>query len=585
MASFIKIENLKFAYLDEEREPVNVLSDISLDIKRGEFISLLGHNGCGKSTLAKCLNALIKPSSGKVFVSGIDTLDESRVYDIRSKVGLVLQNPENQIVAGVVEDDVAFGPENLGIESSEIRKRVDDALKAVGMYEYRKMSPYKLSGGQKQRVAIAGIIAMKPECIVLDEPTSMLDPVGREEVLTTVKKLNKDFGITVIFITHFMDEAILADKVLVMSNGKIVLGGSPREVFANVDLLKKVSLAVPQPTQLVNSLCACGLDLPRSVLTGNECINVLKSFLNGKSKKVVRSKAVEFKCENEKLPSVKLKLEDVSFYYGKGTQFECKAIDCVNAEFYSGEFVSVIGHTGSGKTTLIQMFNGLIKPCSGKVYLDGEDINLSLKKNKETKFKVGLVFQYPEYQLFEETVSKDIAFGPTNMGLEESEIKRRVLMAAEFVGLDFKLLSKSPFELSGGEQRKAAIAGIIAMDPDVLILDEPTAGLDPLGKKVLLENIRKYHKIRKNTIIMVSHSMEDVAELSDRVLVMNNGKIEMFDSPKKVFSKVRRMEQLGLSVPKITKIMYSLRNCGACVDDEILTVNEAVNQIKNILID
>lgn len=584
MTSFIKIQNLNFKYLGEKRESINVLSNISLDIKRGEFISLLGHNGCGKSTFAKCLNALVKPSSGKVFVSEIDTLDENRVYDIRSKVGLVLQNPENQIVAGVVEDDVAFGPENLGIEPSKIRNRVDEALKAVGMYEYRKMSPYKLSGGQKQRVAIAGIIAMEPECIVLDEPTSMLDPVGREEVLTTVKKLNKDFGITVIFITHFMDEAILADRVLVMSNGKIALSGSPRDVFANVDLLKKVSLDVPQPTQFVSSLRECGFDLPKSVLTETECVNVLKSFLNGKNKKINRKNTATFKSESEKLSNVKLKLENVSFYYGKGTQFECKAIDCVSAEFYNGEFVSMIGHTGSGKTTLIQMFNGLIKPYSGKVYLDGEDINFSLKKNKETKFKVGIVFQYPEYQLFEETVSKDIAFGPTNMGLGSTEIKRRVLMAAQFVGLDFKLLNKSPFELSGGEKRKAAIAGIIAMDPDVLILDEPTAGLDPLGKKALLENIRKYHRTRKNTIIMVSHNMEDVAELSDRVLVMNKGKVEMFDSPKKIFSNVERMDQLGLSVPQITKIMYGLKNYGLCVDDEILTVDEAVNQIKNILI-
>lgn len=581
MTSFIKIQDLTFSYIQEDGKSTDVLRQIDLEIKQGEFVSLLGHNGCGKSTLAKCFNALILPSKGKVFINGIDTSDEDKVYDIRKKVGLVLQNPENQIVAGVVEDDVAFGPENLGLAPEKIRQRVDQSLKDVGMYEYRKSSPHRLSGGQKQRVAIAGILAMQPECIVLDEPTSMLDPLGRKEVLDVLQKLNREYGITVVLITHFMEEAVLSDRVLVMARGKIVMDKSPRQLFSNVSLLKDVYLDVPAPTQLINSLCEYGLDLSGPVLDVHECIDVLKSYigLRGKTSDVCNN-INEFSKKETR--SIKLKLENVSFCYGEGTSFEHKALENINVNFCNGDFISIIGHTGSGKTTLIQLLNGLIKPSKGKVYLDGEDIN-GTKKNRNINFKVGLVFQYPEYQLFEETVLKDIAFGPGNMNLNEEEIRRRVLMAIEFVGLNPELLSKSPFELSGGEKRKAAIAGIIAMDPDVLILDEPTAGLDPFWKKNLLENIKRYHKIRKNTIIMISHNMEDVAETSDKVLVMDDGKVKLFSDTKEIFSKVDYLEKLGIGVPQITKIMYELKNSGFNVDGSTLNLEDAVKQIRRLV--
>lgn len=581
MTSFIKIQNLTFRYVQEDGKSTDILKQIDLDIKQGEFVSLLGHNGCGKSTLAKCFNALILPSSGKVLIDGIDTLIEDKLYDIRKKVGLVLQNPDNQIVAGVVEDDVAFGPENLGLDPEEIRRRVEQSLKDVGMYEYSKISPHRLSGGQKQRVAIAGILAMKPECIVLDEPTSMLDPLGRKEVLDVIKKLNREYGITVILITHFMEEAVWSDRVLVMHQGKIVMDDKPRNLFANVSLLRKAYLDVPAPTQLINSLCEYGLDLPGPVLNVCECIDVLRSYigLHGKNTDVCNNING---CSQKETQKIKLKLENVSFCYGEGTSFEHKALENINVNFCDGDFISIVGHTGSGKTTLIQLLNGLIKPSMGKVYLDGEDIN-SMKKDRRIHFKVGLVFQYPEYQLFEETVLKDIAFGPGNMNLNEKEIRQRVLMATEFVGLNPELLSKSPFELSGGEKRKAAIAGIIAMDPDVLILDEPTAGLDPFWKKNLLENIKRYHEIRKNTIIMVSHNMEDVAETSDKVLVMSNGRVELFSDTKEIFSKTDYMEKLGIGVPPITKIMYELKKSGFNVDGATLNVEDAVTQIRRLL--
>ena len=280
---YISVQNVTFQYESQgDAETVSkkqVLKEISFDIKKGEFVAILGHNGSGKSTIAKHLNAMLLPSSGKVFIDGMDTADEKHTYDIRRKVGLVLQNPDNQLVASIVEEDVAFGPENLGIPSDEIRERVDEALTAVDMYEYRLHAPHKLSGGQKQRIAIAGIIAMKPDCIVLDEPTAMLDPKGRQEVMDTIIKLNRENGITIVMITHYMEEAVLADKVYVIDNGKMLTSGVPREVFSQVELLKKHRLDVPQATELCYKLRACGVEIPELPLTEEECTSMLKEVL------------------------------------------------------------------------------------------------------------------------------------------------------------------------------------------------------------------------------------------------------------------------------------------------------------------
>lgn len=277
---YIRAQDVTFSYEEMETQTQReVLHGISLTIHRGEFIALLGHNGSGKSTMAKLFNAMLLPAEGKVFVDGMDTVDESVLYEIRRRVGLVLQNPDNQLVASIVEEDVAFGPENLGVPPAEIRRRVDDALKAVEMYDFRLNAPYKLSGGQKQRIAIAGIIAMQPDCIVLDEPTAMLDPRGRREVMNTIRRLNREKGITIVLITHYMDEAVQTDRVVVMDSGEILTDGTPREVFAQVELLKQHQLDVPQSTELIYRLKAGGFPLPECVLNPGECVAALEQLL------------------------------------------------------------------------------------------------------------------------------------------------------------------------------------------------------------------------------------------------------------------------------------------------------------------
>lgn len=277
--NFISLKDVYFSYSEEDQPKKYAVNGVSLEIQRGEFVAIIGHNGCGKSTIAKHLNAMLLPDSGKVYVDGDDTTDESKTFDVREKVGLVLQNPDNQLVASIVEEDVAFGPENLGVAPDEIRVRVDNALKAVGMYEYRKHAPYKLSGGQKQRVAIAGILAILPRCIVLDEPTAMLDPNGREEVLSTLIKLNREKNMTVVLITHYMDEAVLADRVVVMDSGKILTQGTPDEVFSQVELLKKHRLDVPQSAELAYRLKGCGVKIDNIPLNNDGCIKMLEEVL------------------------------------------------------------------------------------------------------------------------------------------------------------------------------------------------------------------------------------------------------------------------------------------------------------------
>ncbi len=278
-----------------------------------------------------------------------------------------------------------------------------------------------------------------------------------------------------------------------------------------------------------------------------------------------------------------LELKNLSYVYGTGTPFEKTAVNNLSLSIEKGEFIGIMGHTGSGKSTLVQMLNGLMKPTSGQVLLDGEDIWANPKDIRKIRFKVGMVFQYPEYQLFEETVAMDIAFGPTNMGKSGAELEKAVNDAARFTGLKDELLEKSPFDLSGGEKRRAAIAGVIAMNPEVLVLDEPTAGLDPMGRDVLLSQIVQYHKERKNTVILVSHSMEDIARVADKIIVMNKSNLVMFDKTKEVFSKGRELEKIGLRVPQITKIMLELREKGFNVPEGILTVDEAMDCISSLL--
>ena len=583
--SMIKTDNLIFEYekRDEEGNVIGThraIDEVNLDIEPGQFIAILGHNGSGKSTLAKHMNAILVPSGGTMWVDGKDTKEEENLWDVRQTAGMVFQNPDNQIIGTVVEEDVGFGPENLGVPTEEIWQRVEKSLSAVGMIEYRHHSPNKLSGGQKQRVAIAGVVAMCPKCIVLDEPTAMLDPNGRKEVLRTVEELRKREHVTVILITHYMEEVIGADRVIVMDQGHVVMDGTTREIFSQVELLKKYRLDVPQVTMLAHGLKQRELDIKEGILTTNELIEALEKagdWRQNQKKTYVGHAETVVKKEKKENPI--LKLEHIEYVYSSGTAYEKRALKDINLDIYEGEFVGVIGHTGSGKSTMIQHLNGLMKATSGALYYNGENIYDEKYNLRQLRNNVGLVFQYPEHQLFEIDVLTDVCFGPKNQGLTEEECKKRAIEALELVGLSEKYYDTSPFDLSGGQKRRVAIAGVLAMRPKVLVLDEPTAGLDPKGRDEILDQIAYLQKERNLTVILVSHSMEDIAKYVDRIVVMNKGR-KMYDGePKEVFAHYKELEKVGLAAPQVTYIMHALSEKGMHVNTEVTTIEEAVDEI------
>lgn len=585
----IKVRDLihRFAKYDENGDrsgEITALDGVSVSMEEGSFVAVLGHNGSGKSTLAKHLNALLVPTEGTVWIGGMDTREEQNAVRIRQQAGMIFQNPDNQIVSSVIEEDVAFGPENLGVPSTELERRVTGCLEKVGMQAYRFHSPNKLSGGQKQRIAIAGVMAMKPRCIIMDEATAMLDPNGRREVLAAVHELNKKEHISIILITHYMEETVDADRILVMDEGKLVMDGTPGDIFAHPKELRMHGLQLPDVTALGYLLKEGGLPISCPVLTEEELVGQLEQCMP-KGEVTYRKKEAERRAM-ETQPAL-LELQGISYTYSPDTPYEIHALKNINCRIPAGSWIGIMGHTGSGKSTLLQLLNGLLVPTSGHIFLEGRDIwneaeeasektskKASKKKHhiKDLTRRVGLVFQYPEYQLFEESVIKDVCFGPKNLGLTVREAEERAKEALKLAGVSEEQFTLSPFALSGGQKRRVAIAGILAMQPDVLILDEPTAGLDPQGRFEILELLKRLNKEQHMTILLVSHSMEDIAVYADRVLVLNDGKLVYDDWTDIVFSHREELERMGLAVPCVTRIIDTLRrkniNCQAALSVE-----------------
>ena len=598
---------------DEVIETLSALSALNFSIEAGSFVCILGHNGSGKSTLAKLFNALQLPTEGTILVSGMDSREEKNIFPIRREVGMVFQNPDNQIIASVVEEDVGFGPENIGLPTDEIWQRVNNALSAVHMEAYRLKSPNHLSGGQKQRVAIAGTLAMEPKTIVLDEPTAMLDPSGRKEVLESVLELKRKKGISIILITHYMEEAVDADRILLMDSGKLVMDGSPREVFQNVERLKEYRMDVPLITELAHKLQKKGFPIEKTILKKEELEEELfklkeEGFSLQENFTAPELPGLsELSSEKPQADDYIVEVEHLSAIFQEGTAMESFALKDLSMKIRRGSLTAVIGHTGSGKSTLVQHLNGLIKAKSGEIFVSFRENPPLVKsgksflffKGKKTviekkgrlslseegfdyralRFKVGLVFQYPEYQLFEETVLADVMFGPLNQGKTREDAEALAKDALASLGIGEELYGKSPFELSGGQKRKVAIAGVLAMGPELLILDEPTAGLDPAGRDELFEEIAGLRKNYAMTILLVSHSMDDVARYADEVLVLHQGELKMEGTVEEVFSKKEELEGMGLGLPQIRALLFDLKKKGLEIPLGN-TVSEAVSALS-----
>lgn len=565
--NLIDVKNLLFNYkiYSGEKEEViehTAIDHVSLSIKKGDFVGILGHNGSGKSTLAKQLAALLKPSGGIIYVNGMDTAKDELLLSIRKTAGMVFQNPDNQLIGNIVEEDIAFGPENMGIPREEIEERITRALEATGMSAYREHSPNTLSGGQKQKIAISGVLSMEPECIIFDEPTAMIDPEGRKEVLKAIYALNRLKHITIIYITHFLDEVSQADYLYVMKQGAITLEGSPETLFKMPEELTENNLELPFEISFIAELRKKGLNIPKEIYTKKQLLEFFKcrqqeeGFLF--TEKKVENQQKKYTAETEQEKGIVLK--NISYQYKKRSAEEAKdALQDVSLSIKPGEFVAIIGKTGSGKSTLIQHLNGLLQPQSGQYFFEGQDIWSKKYDLKKLRQKVALCFQYPEYQLFEETILKDIAFGPKNLGFDKKKCEEKARYAMKLVGLPAELEKVSPFSLSGGQKRRVALAGILAMEPEYLILDEPVAGMDAPGKRMLFQLLHHLNKDKGITIVLVSHNMDDVAAHADRVLIMEDGTLKMDGTTREIFARKNDLTTMGLGIPQTVEFYLELR--------------------------
>ena len=571
---------------------IRALDDLSLDIAPGERLCVLGANGSGKSTLASVLCGLLAPDEGTVDLVNQRVLDQGKpdfaaYTQARRQLGLVFQNPDDQIVTSVVQEDVAFGPENLGVTPDEIGRRVQRELRRVAMEDYALADPTRLSGGQQQRVAIAGALAMEPRLLVLDEPGALLDVRGRRSIMKVMAKLQRT-GTTVVHVTHFMEEALQASRVIVMDHGHIALQGTPAQVFAHADELARLGLEQPFSLRLATALDSRGFDVPhgcnedalRASIVGHfrddTAIDATKQAAQPRRTAPSQPDATgageqtaahtsEFAARPDNAaaaPSPILDVRHVSYSYVAAGQDgrPRPALDDVSFTVAEGSATAIVGQTGSGKSTLLRIMCALEQPDEGQVLI-GDTSTASKADRKRLHSVVGYVMQHPERQLFAETVRKDVAYGPTNLGLSPDEVSQRVDEALDMVGLSHKA-DASPFELSGGQKRLAALAGILAMRPRVLVLDEPTAGLDPRGRAQLRTILRQVHESGV-TIVQVTHSMEDAVH-ADHVIVLDRSHVLMDGTPQQVFEprNAQVLTESGLGLPRPLRWALDLQDQG-----------------------
>ena len=565
----IKTENLTYTYPIGEKP---AFSNVSITINKGEFVLLTGPSGCGKTTLCRCFNGLIPhfyngTLEGKITVAGMD-VTEHPIHEFAQHVGLVFQNPENQLFALSVEKDVAFALENLGLPREEIRSRVDWALEVTGITDLKDRAPYELSGGQQQRVAIASVLAMKPDVIVLDEPTSFLDPLSAKKIFDVIGDLNRGLGITIILVEHRLDLAArYADRIIVMDEGKIILDGKPREVFSSEEA-RLVGVGIPRATRLYQVLKGMGLDLGGVPITSEEASKMVREALTRRAPS--KNPLGRREAGTQILPAGKtgsktvIEVEDVYYTYPNGVE----ALRGVSLRVREGEFVAIMGQNGAGKTTLVKHFNGLLKPTRGRVLIDGvETRGVSVARLAR---KVGFVFQNPDHQLFCETVEKEVAFALKNFGFDEETTRKRVDWALNILDLT-EYRDVSPFMLSGGERKRVALASVLAWDPEVLILDEPTIGQDYRQKERLMNFIMQLNAQGK-TVIIVTHDVEFVAECKPRVILMAEGRILADGDPHKVLTDLNLLERASLTPPEASQILEGLKDVG--LDGEAIDVYE-----------
>lgn len=569
------------------------LDHCSFSIEEGSFVAILGENGSGKSTLARHINVLLQPQSGEISVFSMPGSDPAYEKQIRRSCGMVFQNPDNQIVATTVEEDAAFGLENLGIPAPEIRQRVAHSLELLKISELAKRSPDTLSGGQKQKLALAGILAMNPRCFIFDEATSMLDPQMRHELLRFVAELRRQNQLTMILVTHFLEEALAADRILYLQEGRLILDMPPREFFAEA-AIHLPQLEVPSLYALLRRLEIEGLGSYLD-LDGRSPERlaplVYQRLGESRSDPVIdqRMKALQQSLSEERRVRAAakpasdpvLRVDRLSFSYSESSAADqSTTLSEVSFELNRGECLAICGPSGAGKSTLIMHLNGLLQIQSGEIQV--LDMDLKNRKNlKQLRRKIALLFQYPEHQLFAETLIDDIAFGPKALGVPAHLAYEKASAAALLMGFSEADFQRSPFSFSGGQMRRAALAGLLASDPEILVLDEPAAGLDPQSKRQLLEMLKDLQR-QGLSLILVSHDVNDMANYADRILLLNHGQVVSEGSAQEILCNEELMRANGLELPDYAEFLkwmpaeLNIKSEVLCLEDCLLELLESL---------
>jgi energy-coupling factor transport system ATP-binding protein len=557
MNPLIQVNNLTYRQPLPDGSIITILDDINLQVNDGEWTAIVGANGSGKTSLVRHFNTLLKPQQGVVYINGLDSREPANRMTILHTVGMVFQNPIDQFVATIVEEDVAFGLENMGRAPGEIREQVTNSLQAVNMWLHRHRPPHMLSAGQMQRVALAGILAMRPRCIIFDETTAMLDPAGRQEVLHTLQQLHQD-GITILTITHFMEEAALADRIIVMHQGHIAADSSPRALFSNLTALRQWKLAPPAAVEIASILVPHMELVDNTILTMETLLESLPSPPDAKRNLSPAASTAPPSQNN----SAVIKIRDLSHTYMQGTPLAHAALADISLSIPEKSGYALLGATGSGKSTLLQHMNGLIKPQSGAVHVGPYNLTDPEITVQTICRLAGLVFQNPENNFFEQYVGDEIAFGPRQQGLSKPEIVIRVKQAMHLVGLDFETYKdRFTFTLSGGERRKTAIASILALAPQILLLDEPTAGMDPISRRELTDHLIDLRNSGV-TLVLSTHQMDDVAQLTEQATLLDQGHLLSSDLTSHIFSNETILSAASLEAPPAAQVAHQLIQSG-----------------------
>jgi energy-coupling factor transporter ATPase len=572
MKDIIQVENVR--YLAPPERQTAILDRISLRIGDGEFVAMVGANGSGKTTLARHLNGLLLPDQGRVLVDGLDTRQAQHTSHIRCMVGMVFQSPEDQIVANTVEEDVAFGLENLALPPAEVRRRVSATLASVGIEPLRLRQPHQLSAGQMQRLALAGILAMKPRVIVCDESSSHLDPRGRKDLLSLLKSLHQE-GITILLITHFMSEAAEAERLIVLQHGRLAMDGTPQTVFSDPAALHELGLELPPASALANRLRPWMPGLEANLLTSAQLLQVLVGCKSCATDADLPLQAPEIHRDSPVIDVVNL-----GFTYLKGTPLAQRALDQISMQMTSRRGHGLIGSTGSGKSTLLQHLNGLFRPQEGQVRVLDYDLNDSKVDLLSVRQKVGLAFQLPELYFFEQYVGDEIAFGPRQYG--QKGLAQRVREAMEQVGLDFEgFKDRLVFTLSGGERRKVALASVLALQPKMMLLDEPLAGLDPRSRHETIAVLQSWQE-RGLKLLVSSHGIDDLVELVDDVTLVQTGRDKLSGSADQVFAQEDILAEAGVEAPLAAQAARVLRLAGWHIPLHVLLPIQLEDRLRTL---